>query len=182
MQATDAANQAPRLQMSLENLPAGAIEVPAPQVEGCQPQGDHGQLKAFQIQAGEQVTESICLSAFVLTEQAENEWQASAMRQMFDQILSDPEAMIVQTGAAPAAGVEVLSPLPPVGEKAAGFMQRDRGQRHEILIFRRGDVVSSVAIHYADGKSPAVPLSTVAAQLDRQLAQSAGSAPSLGSN
>ncbi|NJO40630.1 MAG: hypothetical protein HC769_19290 [Cyanobacteria bacterium CRU_2_1] len=167
----DTASAAPSMLLSVQDLPTGFTQVPASDVEGCQPQGDHGELAAFVLRENVTLSESICISVFLLTEQAANESQAALMRQMVDTVLDHPQAMIEQTGAQKAIDVNVLSPLPSVGDKVAGFTKQDESQRHETLLFRRGDFVASVAIHYKDGTFPAASLEAIATNLDERIRQ-----------
>lgn len=155
--------------LTVEDLPMGFTPISPTEIEGCQPQGDHGELAAFVSQPANQPQTSICMSSFLLTEQAANEAQAALMRQMMDAILDNPQAMTEQ--AATNAGVEVLSHPPQVGDKATGFAKQDGHQRYETLLFRRGDILSSIAIHYDDSAFPAISLSTVAHRLDQHLSQ-----------
>lgn len=163
--------------LSVADLPAGFIQVPVAEVEGCQPQGDHGELAAFVFQQTAMPHTSICLSAFLLTEKASNSSQASLMREMMDALLENPEALIeqAQNQTEAAAEVEVLH-LSPVGDKAMGFAKQDGQQRSETLVFRRGDILASIAVHYDNAAAPAVSLNKIATELDQHISRSAGSA------
>lgn len=156
--------------LSLQDLPTGFVAVPPAEIEGCRPQGDRGDLAAFVLKTGQHLQESICLSSFLLTEQAANPSQAALMRQMFDAILDHPESMVEQTGA-PQGGVSVLSPVSGLGDKAAGFRQQTDDRQHEILLFRRGDFFGSVAVDYPTGTVPPAILQSIAGKLDRRLMQ-----------
>ena len=166
--------EAPVELLSASELPAGFVQVPVAEVEGCQPQGDHGKLVAFVFQQAAMPRTSICLSAFLLTERAANPSEATLMRQMMDTLLENPQALIEQAQSQIEMGagteIEVLH-LPRVGNKAMGFAKQDGQQRDETLVFRRGDMLASVATHYEDAAAPAVELIQIATQLDQHLSR-----------
>lgn len=159
----------PSLLLAVEDLPSGFMQVPATEVAGCQPQGDQGELAAFVLQRGQATEEAICMSAFWITAQAANQAQANLMRQMIDTLLDNPQAMIEQTAPGTTTGVEVLPDLPAIGDAVMGFAKPEANQRIETILFRRGDVLASIAVHYQNAVPPAVAATTIATQLDRHL-------------
>lgn len=171
--AYGASPSANSLLLSVQELPAGFTAIPAAEMAGCQAQGDHGELAAFAFQQGSLSIASLCLSAFRITEQAANEAQATLMRQMMDTLLDNPAAMIEQSNSANSnedlKGIEVLSSLTGIGDKATGFAKQTDTQRDETVLFRRGDYLASLTLHRETATSPISDLASIATQLDHHL-------------
>jgi hypothetical protein len=168
---TDAAPSESNILFSVNDLPTGFVAVPATEITDCEPQAEHAKLAAFVFKQGEAINETICISSFELTEHAANESQAGLMRQMMDTILDHPQALIEQALSQQSIDAQLSSQRSNIGDKAASFIMHDGNWHHEILLFRRGDFLSSIAVRYPDAVVPTVSLSAIAMLLDQHVTE-----------
>jgi hypothetical protein len=165
---------APLVLFGLDDLPTGFEVASAAELDSCQIAGDKA---AYVLKAGSETTELVCVSSFSLAATTENKAQLESVRQLYDQILQHPQVFIEQ---AKAAGVDDIKTLDfqNIGENAVGFgkTEAESGQT-EVMLFRRGDFVSSALIRYPAGHDPIVPLKTIARKIDQRISAYSNAAP-----
>jgi hypothetical protein len=158
--------------LTLTDLPSGFAQASSEEASSCQMAGA---IAAFAYKQDTQLTELICVSTFSLSTSAQAELPPETMQQMFDSILQHPEALIQQANSqansTDTTGVEILA-LEGIGEVATGFSKTEAGiGRTEIVLFRRGNWMTSVLVRCAVGQEPIAPLPYVARQVDQRVAQ-----------
>jgi hypothetical protein len=161
------AEAAPQILFGLDDLPTGFEVASANELDSCQIAGDKA---AYVLKSGSEPTELVCVSSFSLAATTENTAQLESVRQLYDQILQHPQVFIEQAKAAGVNDIKTLDQLQGIGEVAVGFgkTEAESGQT-EVMLFRRGDFVSSALIRYPAGHDPIVPLKTVARKIDQRI-------------
>jgi hypothetical protein len=156
--------------LTLTDLPSGFAQASSEEASSCQMAGA---IAAFAYKQDAQLTELI--STFSLATSAQPELPPETMQQMFDSILQHPEALIQQANSQAnsmdTTGVEILA-LEDIGEVATGFSKTEAGiGRTEVVLFRRGNWITSVLVRCTVGQEPIAPLPYVARQVDQRVAQ-----------
>jgi hypothetical protein len=161
--------------LSLNNLPAGFVAALPEEVGSCQMAGE---VSAFVLKRDAEISELVCVSSFSLAAATENFAQRESVRQIYDQILKNPQLLVEQAKALGVDDIKILDQLQDIGEVATGFSKVEAGiGQTEVALFRRGDYFNAALIRYKAGHEPIVPLKTVARKLDQQVSAASSAAP-----
>jgi hypothetical protein len=150
--------------LTLADLPAGFVQASEAEAQSCQMAGER---VAFVLRSPDSA-ELVCASTFSLAATTENALQVEMVRQVFDSILQNPQALVEQADPGHTKALEILE-LAGIGDRATGFSTVEAGiGRTEVLLFRRGDFINSVLIRYDPDRTPIALLKTIAQRLDQQ--------------
>lgn len=152
--------------IALDDLPSGFIAASASEAEDCQWEGTKD---VFVLKKGGQVIESICVTSSSLKNGTDNELGLEMAEAFFDAMLQNPKELMKQANPEDIAGVEILTNLPPVGDAIAAFTKAAGVERSDFAIFRRGDIINSLAVSYVSGKTPAMSLQDLASKVDQRV-------------
>ncbi|MBF2073998.1 MAG: hypothetical protein IGS50_09595 [Synechococcales cyanobacterium C42_A2020_086] len=165
--------------VQLQDLPSGFAPASETEVASCSMAGE---VSAFVLKQGEHLSELVCVSSFSIAAASENPAQVEMIRQIYDAILKNPQALVEQAKTMGAEDITILQDLNGIGELATGFSKIEDGiGQTEVMLFRRGNVINSALIRYEVGQTPVLSLQHLARMLDQHVSEvvheSAGNTP-----
>jgi hypothetical protein len=160
-------------------LPSGFAPASETEVASCSMAGE---VSAFVLKQGEHLSELVCVSSFSIAAASGNPAQVEMIRQIYDAILKNPQALVEQAKTMGAEDITILQDLNGIGELATGFSKIEDGiGQTEVMLFRRGNVINSALIRYEVGQTPVLSLQHLARMLDQHVSEvvheSAGNTP-----